>query len=387
VNIVKMTQAMLCFFYFPSIMHNLRKSFFICVTFIFYVSSAFPQNADSVFLNSLSLDASIHYGFYFPGNVKTDYVMDSRPLLGEIDVSLQTNGRKIWQQLNGYPVIGLGILFGKSGGDKYIGNIGALLPFINFPFYKSTRFEMNCKFGLGAGWVQKPFNVETNYKDFVIGSHLNACINLQVLTGLQIEKHTLVHIGFSFTHFSNGSVKLPNLGLNTPALTAGLEYSFNGPTKMMKRPIPLLKKKWSYYLFTLVALKQSTPLESPVRFVNLASFEMTKDFSYTGRYGAGITLTYDRALSSEVPNSPTFAFDESKLKLEASIYGAYEYVIGNLSIPVQLGFYLYNNYRFSEIYENIGIKYRLSSHWITTVLLKAHLGNGDFIQWGIGYKF
>jgi hypothetical protein len=278
-------------------------------------------------------------------------------------------------------------LFGKSGGDKYIGNIGGLVPFINFPLYKKNRFKMNCKFGLGTGWVQKPFNVQTNYKDFVIGSHLNVCINLQVLSGLKIEKHTYLHIGFSLTHFSNGSIKLPNLGLNIPALSAGLEYSFNAQPKMIKRVVPPLKKKWHYYLFAFAAVKQALPLESPIRLVNLVTFEIMKDFSHTGRYGAGINLTYDRALSTEVPYSVTFAFDESKLKLEASIYGAYEYIIGNLSIPMQLGIYLYNNYQISKIYENIGIKYRLAQHWIAGVLLKAHLGNGDFIQWGVGYKF
>ena len=247
--------------------------------------------------------------------------------------------------------------------------------------------RLNCKFGLGIGWVQKPFNVQTNYKDLVIGSHLNDCMNLQVLSGVQIEKHTYLHIGFSLTHFSNGNIKLPNLGLNIPALSAGVEYSFSAQPKMIKKFVPPLKKKWYYYLFTFAAVKQTHPLEGPLHLVNLMSFEMMKDFSYTGRYGAGINLTYDRALSTEVPNSATFAFDESKLKLEASIYGAYEYVIGNLSIPMQLGLYLYNNYRVSKIYETIGIKYRLASHWIAGMLLKTHLGNADFIQWGVGYKF
>jgi hypothetical protein len=75
------------------------KPFFICVTFLFYVHSAFAQHTDSIFLKSLSINAAIHYGFYFPGNVKSDYVMDSRPFLGEIDISSQTNGQKFWQQL------------------------------------------------------------------------------------------------------------------------------------------------------------------------------------------------------------------------------------------------------------------------------------------------
>src|SRR6185369_425354 len=99
-------------------MYKRLKSFFICLTFIFYVVPTLAQHTDSL-IKSLSINAVIHDGLYFSGNVKSDFVMDSRPFLGEIDISLQTGGQKIWQQLNGYPVIGLGILFGKSGGDKY----------------------------------------------------------------------------------------------------------------------------------------------------------------------------------------------------------------------------------------------------------------------------
>ena len=369
------------------VMYKHLKPSLVCVTFILCVHLALSQKTDSLILKSFSINAAVHYGFYFWSNVKTDYTIDSRPLLAEIDINLQTNGEKIWQQLNGYPVIGLGILFGESGGAKYIGDIGGIVPFINFPLYKSHSFFIEGKFGIGAGWVQKPFNIQTNYKDLVIGSHLNACINLQVLLGLQIEKYTYLHMGFSLIHFSNGNFKLPNLGLNIPALSAGLEYRFHAQPKMIRRSVPPLRKKWSYFLFTFAALKQTHPLESPLQLANLISFEMMKDFTHTGRYGAGINVTYDRALSNEIYNSPVFAFDQSKLKLEASIYGAYEYVIGNLSISMQLGIYLYNNYRVSDVYENIGIRYRVAPHWIGAVQLKTHLGNADFIQWGAGYKF
>lgn len=374
-------------------MYKRLKSSFICAVFISYVHLAFSQKTDSLvlkspsILKSLSVSATVHYGFYFWSNVKTDYTINSRPGLAEVDINSQTTGAKIWQQLNGYPVIGLGILFGKSGGDQYIGNIGGLVPFINFTLYKRHRLTLNGKFGIGAGWVQKPFNAQTNYKDLVIGSHLNACINLQVLSGIKIEKRTYLHIGFSLVHFSNGNFKLPNLGLNIPALSAGLEYKFDGQPGLSKTIVPPVRKKWYYSLFTFAALKQTHPLESPLQLVNLASFEMMKNFSNTGRYGLGINLTYDRALSNEIYNSPVFAFDQSKLKLEASIYGAYEYVIGNLSFPMQLGVYVYNNYKISDVYESVGIRYRLASQWTAAVQLKTHLGNADFVQWGAGYKF
>src|ERR1700733_4253284 len=133
---------------FRYIMHYHLKTSLIFITCFFYIHPALAQNTDSIFSQSLSINATIHYGFYFPGNVKSDYVIDSRPFLAEIDIGSKTNGQRAWQQLNGYPVIGLGILFGKSGSDKYIGNIGALVSFIDFPLYKKHGFEITSKLGL-----------------------------------------------------------------------------------------------------------------------------------------------------------------------------------------------------------------------------------------------
>jgi len=57
-----------------------------------------------------------------------------------------------------------------------------------------------------------------------------------------------------------------------------------------------------------------------------------------------------------------------------------------LSIPIQLGAYLYNKYQISEVYQVIGLRYRFLPHWIAGLQLKAHLGKADYIQYGIGYK-
>jgi hypothetical protein len=194
--------------------------------------------------------------------------------------------------------------------------------------------------------------------------------------------------------------------LNPTALSAGIVVDLHGPLHPQSRdrlprvpplrdpdqqtelPSPELpvNKKWGYYIYSFVAAKEAFPLESPVALVNVLNLEAMKDFSHTGRWGGGINLTYDRALSNEVANSGTFVFDHSKSQLEASIYAAYEYVVGRISFPFQLGYYLYNNYPVNALYEMVGVKYRVTPHWILGMALKAHLGNGDFIQWGLGYK-
>jgi hypothetical protein len=368
-------------------MCRIQSPIFFYLIWIFSTHSAFPQQNVYSLPKPLSISSSIHFGFNNSSNPKLAYIIDSRPVFAELDISYNTNGQKLWQQINGYPEIGLGLLYGNSGSREYIGKMGAILAFMKPAFYKSHAVNLTGEFGIGPGWIQKPFNAQTNYKNLVIGSSLNVCIKLQAGAEIKILPKTQLEIGFSFTHFSNGSMKLPNLGLNIPAISAGLKYSFIKPEILPKRFLPPLEKKWNYYLFILAAYKQAKPLESPLCWINLMSFEMLKEFSHTGRFGGGFNLTYDRALREEIPFSTTFAYDQSKLKLEASLYGSYEYVMGNFSIPFQLGVYLYNNYPVTALYENIGIRYRFSPHWIAGAALKAHFANGDFIQWGLGYKF
>jgi hypothetical protein len=352
---------------------------------------------------TLSVAMRANFGFIDPNPAKLAYVLDSRPWLAELDISSQTTGKRAWQKWNGYPQFGAAILYGNSGSREFIGSVTGLVPYISLALFNRTVFYARLRLGVGAAWVQKVFNPETNYANFVISTHLNVCANALATLGIHVLPRTSLELGVSFFHISNGSVKLPNLGLNPTALSAGIVVDLHEPLPrrtsvpyepaLSERPQsettqtePVVNKKWGYYIYSFAAAKEAFPLESPVALVSVLNLEAMKDFSHTGRWGGGINLTYDRALSNEVANSGIFAFDHHKSQLEASVYAAYEYVVGRLSFPFQLGYYCYNNYPVNACYEMIGIKYRVTGHWIAGMALKAHLGNGDFIQWGLGYK-
>jgi hypothetical protein len=318
---------------------------------------------------------------------KLQYVRDGHTRMVELDVMAQTTGKRSWQQTAHYPQAGLAFLYGESGASVYIGHIAAVLPVISFPLYEAGGITLNGRMGVGPAWVQKVFNAGTNYENFVIGSHLNACINLMLSSEIRLLPRASLDLGVSFTHISNGGIALPNLGLNVPALTAGLRYDLFPRQTRIKRTLAPVKKKTSLYLYSFVAGKQSLPLKSAVYLVNVFNLEALRDLSRTSRLGGGINMTLDRAGSREVPYSPTFVFDRSQSHWQASVYAVYEYVVDKLSFPLQAGYYLYNKYPVNSIYQNIGVKYRFAAHWSAGFALKAHLGNGDFLQWGLGYKF
>jgi hypothetical protein len=363
------------------------RFFLIAFIFLSRLHIAEAQVSSPDFYQTLSIGVRGYYGFIDPNIPKLAYVLDSRPFLSELSISTQTTGKKSWQQWNGYPELGIAFLYGNSGSREYIGHITALVPYIQFSLFNSTFFYGGFRVGMGGAWVEKIFNPETDYENLIIGSHLNFCANLMALAGMHVIPRTSLDIGISFTHISNGSVKLPNYGLNPVSLSAGIKYDLHPPLTMIRETVTPIKKKWDYYLYAFAAFKEAYPLESAVYLVNVFNLEVMRDFSHTGRYGGGINLTYDRALSTEVVNAPTYEYDGSQLKLEVALYLAYEYVAGNLSFPIQLGYYLYNNYIINSFYEEVGIKYRISAHWILGAALKAHFGDGDFIQWGLGYKF
>ena len=76
---------------------------------------------------------------------------------------------------------------------------------------------------------------------------------------------------------------------------------------------------------------------------------------------------------------------ESTNTLQAGIFGAYEHYFGRLSIPLQLGAYVYNQGKSPLLFQQIGMRYQLNNKLNTELHVKTHLGKADFIHAGIGY--
>jgi len=347
---------------------------------------SFLQPSNPSFLHSLSVAFRVHYGTFMDRQPKLQYIEDAHTFLGEFDIMAQTTGTKPWQQPANFPLVGMAFLYGQSGANVYVGHVAAILPFVDFHLLNGREMTTNLRLAFGPAWVQRTFDPHTDYQNIVIGSHLNACVNVMLSVDWRLFPRTALNLGFSYTHISNGSFRLPNLGLNVPALTVGFRYDLFPEQRRQSRTLAPIKKKINYYFSSFVAAKQSLPLESAVYLVNIFTLEALKDLSRSSRFGGGINMTLDRANSREVPNSLTFAWDRSQSHWQASIFAAYEYVIGDLSFPLQVGYYFYNKYPVNSIYQNIGIKYRFAPHWAAAFALKAHLGNGDFFQWGLAYK-
>jgi len=357
-------------------------------TFLLYPSCILGQHKlDSLFKRA-SLTILGHHGFFITDAPKATYLRDTYSSFIEAGLSFQTDGSKPWHYYNKFPSSGISFFYGNTGSRKYIGKTAGVFPYMKFPVFRYRSFNTLVKAGAGLAWIEKKYDVQNNHKNTLIGSHWNAIINLGLFNEFRITNHLFLNAGLSFTHFSNGTSTLPNLGLNIPAVSAGFRYAFEPTPSFIQKNLKDSSYKGKHInIYGSVGVKQSPWIASERHLIPNIQGEFIKSISPVSNYGAGILLSYDPSLQREIPHAVKDLFDEGDIKLLAGIYAMYEYKAGNVSFPLQAGIYVLNKYSASAMFQNIGVTYKLNSHWSARAQLKTHLGKADYIHIGGGYTF
>jgi hypothetical protein len=354
------------------------------ILFLFFqLCLCFIGQTQSTFFKRNSIGSQWHYGSFLTNDPKADYVRDGYTRFAEIylqqPVKKLTNSSTI-----SIPQWGAGLFFGETGSRKYIGNMGGAFTFINLPILQYRAFRTSIRLGGGIGWVEKPYNKVSNHKNTMIGTPFNGYINFLWQNEWEITPNTFINGSLSFSHLSNGSTTLPNLGLNIPAISLGFRYGASYPAK----PVLLAKdssgKKWSVQLFTSAGIKQLPWIGSKRYLVNVFNAETKRNISQRSQYGGGIFGFYDRSLVVDPLVIDSKERDVSKT--QAGLYVTYQYSVGRLSLPLQIGAPLINNKINATPFQQIGVRYKVATNWTAQVMLKSYGGKADLIHAGIGYK-
>lgn len=334
--------------------------------------------------SNTSATARFFHGTFLTHLPKAQYLRDSYSGFGELSLQRQTDGRKPWQQANRLPQVGVAVFFGNTGSRRYMGRMAGVFPHVAWRLYQSRWFRSSLRGGAGLGWVQKPYDKITNHKATLIGTHLNAYINFLWEAEALLFSNTHAAAGFSFSHLSNGSSTLPNLGLNIPAVFIGLRHQLGAAVLEKKAQPDTVLKKSTIVLFTTAGIKQFPWIEGKRYLVNTVQAEWSRPPGRTARWGGGVVLFYDRSMEVDPQGIP----DRKRRgnKLQAGVFAGYEHVFGRLSIPVQLGAYVYNADIYSRLYQQLGFRYRIDAAWSAQLAMKTHSGKADFIHAGIGYR-
>lgn len=333
---------------------------------------------------------------FVEGRASFAVLMAHRPNLGsypnahfgmfEINVGKKLNGSKIWHQLYHYPNTGFSFFYTGIGGNKYTGFAAATMAYIQFPYARFKRSQLNFKLALGPGWVEKKFDRVNNYKNLVTGTHLNATIQLTPGYEWKISEKQNLSVGLCLTHFSNGAFRLPNLGINLAGLQFGYRYQFNE----VKKPAldsSKFEKKINYIISYSFGLKQVYPVLGKQYFLSNLSAIVFNKYKEKGSLGVLFDLFKDESVNNQI-KFDNDSSNNNKTNLQLGIGGVYEVAIDRITIPLAAGFYVYNNYKVLPImYLKFGLNYYITKQIHVSFNLKSHYAKADYFSYGLGYRF
>lgn len=359
-----------------------KRHIAICTIVLALILSS---NSSTAQINKWKLGVGIHpfTGFVWAHTKEIDNL--KAPIYGSsIDLRVKTANRKYWQRLYHQPFWGVRFYYAYLGNPNITGSVYGILPYIELPVIKKAKWQWNIRGSAGLGYITKPFNNTSNPENGTVGTYINANMGAHGVLSTFISKNVELTLMGGITHFSNGNIKLPNLGLNLPDATLGLTYYLATREVELETPKKFEDYKNDFSAVLLSGIKNTNYLFSDRVTPISLQFKYTRHISLWNRLGGGVDLFYDEGNFFSEQDIQKNGFTNA---FEAGIKISHELRISRLSFISDVGVYLYKkNDAKRAIYQQLGLKYQVSKNIYLYSLLKAHFDSADYFGFGLGYS-
>jgi hypothetical protein len=369
----------------------IRRNYLLIFIFIilFYYCPLGTRGQSVPFKSKLWIESKVHYGFVMPHHGSMIHLTPQHFTMFELDVLQATDGSQLWEQLHKYPLTGISLLYTDLGGAKYLGKAVGIFPYLDFQLTKGKRINLFFRFGTGLGYLTKPFNRFENYKNIAMGSHFNALIHLMYELRWKPVPRLDITTGISLTHFSNGAIKTPNLGINVPAVNLGIAWKMDKvqPERIRQELPSFNKRKWEFNVIGMFGISELYAAGGPKYTAYIVSASFLKPLSMKRKIGIGVDIFYDNAVVESLHRVKVEVGNKLEV-IRPGLSFTYKLEFSKLAIVMQAGAYVYSKYKGDGyIYDRFALQYRFGDHILIHLAMKTHLFRADMIEYGIGYKF
>jgi hypothetical protein len=321
-----------------------------------------------------------------------------RPLILEFGYKQPYQQQKLWQSLHPKLRIGVAGHVMRMGNPETLGTgIGgtADLHLSLFSFAKQ-KININLLIGTGIAWGNKPYDRTTNPTNNALGTHVNNLSRFALRADFSVKSTLQPFVSFSYTHLSNGHIRIPNLGYNVPSLGLGLRFHTKAeiPQSAAKNNIQT-KKHFISARFGIGGTTVTAP-DGPIYPVYLGAIAYNHNTpSQRFRWKIGLE-TFVSYASYAILKDYDQPFPQTSWNATGIIaFTGGELLLGRVGVVAHLGPYLKRAFQMDYLlYTKLGIKYYLRDQHISPrkqpflgVHLHAHSGESDFLELGFGWNF
>ena len=349
--------------------------------------------ADSVAIPVAVPRAPLVLGAYWQGSIimahtyAIRHLVASHPTGFEVNVQQQTTGAAPWHEWYKYPKMGLALTY-YDFHNPVLGYVFAASPYISKTFSRGPKHDFSFRLGAGLAYLTNPYNQDTNHKNTIASSALNATLQMRFEYDYALTPHLGLLAGIGLNHYSNGATTKPNFGVNLPSLVLGLNYHEQRPAPTYHNPAPPPDDigRTFFNVSTSLGYKQRTEGDKKKYLVNSVTLAVGRRVNRKSNLLLGVEGFNDRSLKATLEDTTRAGVKQPDVK-KAGVFIGHELLFGRLTFDSHLGFYVYAPYKSSTAYyERLGLKYHFTDLIFGAIDLKIHRGAADVIEFKVGAK-
>ncbi len=208
----------------------------LAFAFLIIAHSIFAQNTEIKTPNSQKkyvkyLDARYEFGAMMGTDTEwSDQIVNSSFYQG-LDFRLgfrKTDPNDIYSNVYRRPYFGLGF-YSSTFHNADVGYPNALYFFLTIPikFEEDKKFTLSYSGAYGISYNFNAFDSINNPTNVFLGSERNIYVHLEFDMNYKFNEKWAAYGAVGFKHFSNGSFKQPNFGINLLPVTLGVRYKLS----------------------------------------------------------------------------------------------------------------------------------------------------------------
>lgn len=331
-----------------------------------------------------SIGTRAGYGYLVAHHDNLKRMVDGHIPSIEVFYERVVSGRQEWHRLYRSPSWGVAFYAADLRADE-LGNAFRLTPYLLLPLTFDDKQSLDLRFGWGLGAVTRPFDRETNYKGHAIGSMLN----VHMLLALEYRRHfgrTCVGVGLGIDHLSNGAYRVPNLGINLPAVQLSVRQGFGTRTALdTTRTVVAHDRTTRIIGYASVGIKEAFPVNSGKHMAYAAVVSAMKPMGGKLALEGGLNVFYNTALEQRALEDGQ---DPPSTMTQVGLHVGGGLLLNRLTIVWQAGAYVFNVFEDDGIvFNRVGLRHTLGRRWLVNFTLKTHLATADHFELGFGYRF
>lgn len=265
----------------------------------------------------------------------------------------------------------------------------------------SQRLSLDYEWNFGASFGWQPYDEKWNYNNTVVGSRVNAYMNLGFMLNYRIAREWNLTAGIDLAHFSNGNTRYPNKGVNTMGLRIGIAHDFKPVDEDKKGENPVINKHLSWDIMAYAAARcyafmiddQPCILPGNYLVMGLSGGPMW-NFSKYFRAGASIDAQFDDGANIsrhfayyDTDDRPRFYRPPLCERLTVGMALHAEFRMNIFAINVSLGHSLLGRYEQEGFYQTLALKTFLTPHFYLNTGYRLHsFREPNNLMMGVGVR-